>query len=83
MVQAKLFALRRGSSMQIPEWYTGSDDSGRVAAGIERAIERMDDRTADHSDIADLEKLLVSENEINWRNFLLGQGELQLVSFKG
>ena len=38
--------------MQIPEWYTGSDDSGRVAAGIERAIERMDERTADHSDIA-------------------------------
>ncbi len=58
--------------MEIPEWYTGSDDSGRVAAGIERAIERMDERTADHSDIADLKKLLVKENETNWRNFLLG-----------
>ena len=58
--------------MQIPEWYTGSDDSGRVAAGIERAIERMDERTADHSDIADLEKLLADEEEINWRNFLHG-----------
>jgi len=58
--------------MQIPEWYTGSDDSGMVAAGIERAIERMDERTADHSDIADLEKLLGKETEVNWRNFLLG-----------
>ena len=58
--------------MQIPEWYTGSDESGRVAAGIERAIERMDERTADHSDIMDLEKLLAREEEVNWRNFLLG-----------
>ena len=58
--------------MQIPEWYTGSDDSGRVAAGIERAIERMDERTADHSDINDLQKLLTIEEETNWRNFLLG-----------
>ncbi|MEJ2580675.1 MAG: hypothetical protein P8127_03390 [Acidobacteriota bacterium] len=58
--------------MQIPEWYTGTDESGKVAAGIERAIERMDERTADHSDISDLEKLLAIENEVNWRNFLLG-----------
>ena len=58
--------------MQIPEWYTGSDESGRVAAGIERAIERMDERTADHTDVADLEKLLATEEEVNWRNFLLG-----------
>jgi tetratricopeptide (TPR) repeat protein len=58
--------------MQIPEWYTGSDASGRVAAGIERAIERMDERTADNTDIADINKLLTLEEEINWRNFLLG-----------
>ena len=58
--------------MQIPEWYTGSDDSGRVAAGIERAIERMDERTADHTDIQDLEELLAFEQEVNWRNFLYG-----------
>ena len=58
--------------MQIPEWYTGSDDTGRVAAGIERAIERMDERTADHSDISDLEELLAIEQETNWRNFLCG-----------
>ena len=58
--------------MQIPEWYTGSDQSGRVAAGIERAIEKMDERTADHDDINDLQKLLKLEQEINWRSFLLG-----------
>ena len=58
--------------MQIPEWYTGSDRSGRVAAGIERAIERMDERTADHSDITDIQELLTLEEETNWRNFLLG-----------
>ena len=43
--------------MQIPEWYTGSDQTGRVAAGIERAIERMDERTADNTDIDDLHEL--------------------------
>jgi len=58
--------------MHIPEWYTGSDQSGRVAAGIERAIERMDERTADHSDITDIQELLTLEEETNWRNFLLG-----------
>jgi len=58
--------------MQIPEWYTGSDQTGRVAAGIERAIERMDERTADHSDINDLQELLKLEEETNWRNFLFG-----------
>ncbi len=57
---------------QIPEWYTGSDESGRVAAGIERAIERMDERTADNSDIEDLRTLLQLEKENNWRQFLLG-----------
>lgn len=58
--------------MQVPEWYTGSDESGRVAAGIERAIERMDERTADNTDITDLHALLKLENENNWRQFLLG-----------
>lgn len=58
--------------MQIPDWYTGSDPTGRVAAGIERAIQRMDERIADHSDIRDLESLSRMEDEVNWRNFLLG-----------
>jgi tetratricopeptide (TPR) repeat protein len=58
--------------MQVPDWYTGSDESGRVAATIERAIERMDDRTADHTDIKDLQALTKIEKEVNWRNFLLG-----------
>jgi tetratricopeptide (TPR) repeat protein len=58
--------------MQVPDWYTGSDESGRVAAAIERAIERMDDRTADHSDIKDLQSLTKIEQEVNWRNFLFG-----------
>ena len=58
--------------MQIPDWSSGSDESGRVAAGIERAIERMDERSADHSDIDDLKQLLTLEQEVNWRNFLLG-----------
>ncbi len=58
--------------MQIPDWYTGSDPTGRVAAGIERAIQRMDERIADHSDIKELEGLARMEEEVNWRNFLLG-----------
>ena len=58
--------------MQIPEWYTGTDETGRVAAGIERVIERMDERIADHSDINDLKELLSLEQEVNWRSFLLG-----------
>jgi hypothetical protein len=58
--------------MTNPEWYSGSDDSGRVAAGIETIIERMDRRTADHSDIEQLQALLEVEQEINWRCFLLG-----------
>jgi tetratricopeptide (TPR) repeat protein len=58
--------------MQIPDWYTGSDPTGRVAAGIERAIQRMDERIADHTDIKDLQALTRVEDEVNWRNFLLG-----------
>ena len=58
--------------MQIPEWYTGSDQTGRIAAGIERAIERMDERTADNTDIDDLHELLALEKETNWRSFLFG-----------
>jgi tetratricopeptide (TPR) repeat protein len=58
--------------MQIPEWYTGTDRTGKVAAGIERVIERMDQRSADDSDIRDLQELLALEQEINWRSFLLG-----------
>jgi len=58
--------------MGIPEWYTGTDRTGQVAAGIEAVIERMDSRTADPSDIAELDSLLELEHEVNWRCFLLG-----------
>jgi hypothetical protein len=58
--------------MKNPEWYTGSDASGRVAAGIESAIERMDARNADHDDVQQLEVLMAFEEEPNWRCFLLG-----------
>ena len=58
--------------MQNPEWYTGSDPSGRVPAGIESVIERMDARTADHSDTELLNSLLSLEEEPNWRCFLQG-----------
>jgi tetratricopeptide (TPR) repeat protein len=58
--------------MQIPEWYTGSDLSGQVAAGIESVIERMDARIADHDDVGRLEDLIALEEEANWRSFLRG-----------
>ena len=52
--------------MAIPEWYTGTDTTGRVAAGIEAIIDRMDSRTADQSDIEELRALLKLETETNW-----------------
>jgi hypothetical protein len=55
-----------------PEWYSGSDASGVVAAGIEAVIERMDDHVADHSDVSHLRELLEVEREVNWRAFLQG-----------
>jgi tetratricopeptide (TPR) repeat protein len=58
--------------MENPEWYTGTDASGRVAAGIEAAIERMDARIADHDDVRRLKELTALEEEPNWRCFLLG-----------
>ena len=58
--------------MENPDWYTGSDPTGRVAAGIESVIERMDARTADESDTDLLQKLLSLEQEPNWRCFLQG-----------
>ena len=58
--------------MAIPEWYTGTDTTGRVAAGIEAIIDRMDSRTADQSDIEELRALLKLETETNWTCFLLG-----------
>jgi tetratricopeptide (TPR) repeat protein len=58
--------------MENPDWYTGSDPSGRVAAGIESVIERMDARTADHGDTELLQKLLSHEEEPNWQSFLQG-----------
>jgi hypothetical protein len=58
--------------MENPDWYTGSDTTGRVAAGIESVIERMDARTADHADADLLLKLLSLEKETNWRCFLEG-----------
>lgn len=58
--------------MTIPEWYTGTDDTGQVAAGIEAVIERMDARTAGPSDIERLDQLRSIEREENWQSFLLG-----------
>ena len=58
--------------MQIPEWYTGSDLTGRVAAEIESVIERMDARIADHEDVTRLQDVLSLEEEPNWRCFLRG-----------
>ncbi len=58
--------------MDIPEWYTGSDRSGRVAKGIESVIDRMDARTADHRDATKLTSLLDLEDEPNWRCFVHG-----------
>jgi tetratricopeptide (TPR) repeat protein len=57
--------------MAILEWYTGSDTSGNVAQGIEAIIARMDEHTADHSDISRLRELQSIETEVNWRAFLL------------
>ena len=58
--------------MAVPEWYSGTDGTGRVAAGIEAVIERMDERVADHGDIVKLEELLKMEEEVNWGSFILG-----------
>lgn len=58
--------------MENPDWYTGSDPTGRVAAGVESVIERMDARTADHTETDLLITLLELETEPNWRCFLLG-----------
>jgi tetratricopeptide (TPR) repeat protein len=59
-------------AMANPDWYSGSDRTGQVAAGIEAVIERMDARTADHRDIQALDRLLRLEKEANWRAFLRG-----------
>jgi tetratricopeptide (TPR) repeat protein len=64
--------MREVDKMPIPEWYTGADESGEVAGGIEAVIERMDARAADHEDIQRLNRLLAIEKEENWRCFLLG-----------
>jgi len=64
--------MREVDSMTIPEWYSGTDLTGRVAAGVEAVIERMDARTADHTDIDRLGALMELEQEVNWRCFLLG-----------
>jgi tetratricopeptide (TPR) repeat protein len=58
--------------MARPDWYTGSDLSGEIARGIEATIERMNDQTADHSDIRELTQLLDLERDTNWRCFLKG-----------
>jgi tetratricopeptide (TPR) repeat protein len=58
--------------MDMPEWYTGSDRSGRVANGIESVIERMDARTADEGDAETLIDLVTLEEEPNWQCFLGG-----------
>ena len=57
--------------MDLPEWYTGSDRSGRVAAGIERLIARMDEHEADEQDLERIDEVMELEEEENWRAFLL------------
>lgn len=57
--------------MSIPEWYTGSDRTGDVAAGIETIIAKMDEHEAGHGDISRLRDLQSVETEVNWRAFLL------------
>lgn len=57
--------------MSIPEWYTGSDLTGKVAAGIEETIENMDEHQAGEEDILLLRDLLAIEDEVNWKAFLL------------
>lgn len=57
--------------MSIPDWYTGSDHSGEVAAGIEKTIANMDDHVAGNEDILRLRDLLAVEDEVNWKAFLL------------
>jgi len=57
--------------MKLPDWYSGSDHSGRVAAGIEGLISRMDEHEADEDDLARIEEMLEIEREENWRAFLL------------
>lgn len=57
--------------MSNPEWYSGSDATGRVAGGIEAAIQRMDAHVADEGDVERLDALLGVEQEVNWRCFLL------------
>ncbi len=54
------------------EWYSGTDTTGTVAAGIEAAIKRMDARAADRSEINKLGKLLTLEKDENWRSLILG-----------
>ncbi len=58
--------------MANPEWYSGSDSSGRVAAAIEEIIARMDAQTAGVEDVERLHELTSVEHEANWRSFLLG-----------
>ena len=58
--------------MTNPEWYSGSDESGHVAATIEAVIQHMDAQTADGEDITRLEELLELEHEVNWRSFIAG-----------
>jgi len=57
--------------MNLPQWYTGSDRSGQVVAGIEETISNMDEHQAGSADIERLGELLELEEENNWRAFLL------------
>jgi len=57
--------------MNLPQWYTGSDHSGQVVAGIEETIANMDEHKAGSRDIERLGELLELEEEDNWRAFLL------------
>lgn len=58
--------------MTNPDWYSGSDPTGHVAATIEAVIQRMDNHAADGADVEQLDGLLDLEQEINWRSFIAG-----------
>jgi hypothetical protein len=58
--------------MAKPEWYSGSDRSGRVASTIEDVIAHMDAQEMDHEDLENLELSLTLEKDLNWRSFIHG-----------
>lgn len=65
--------------MNIFDWYSGTDKSGKVPATIEDVMNRMDLKTAGAKDLSRLRACLDKEDEANWRGFLLGLSGLILL----